>query len=69
MEDEVNDAALTKKILSAPLTEADYIRLQYSDNGCILLLYNLGLNRVYGIAIDKETATKNLKGVEERMYG
>ena len=55
-DDGINEAVLTKKILNAPCTEADYFRIQYNKESCILLLYHLGLNRTYAIGMDKDGA-------------
>ena len=54
---EPNEAVLTKKILNAPLTEADFLRLQYGEDGfCYLFLFSVKEGKTWGIAIDKETA-------------
>jgi len=53
---EPNEAVLTKRILNAPMTEADYFRCQYNAENCLLMLYSEKLNRVYASGISKEDA-------------
>jgi len=53
---EENEAALDKKILNAPLTEATHFRVQYNTENCVLYLFNGNLNRCYATGITKEDA-------------